>query len=456
MLEWAIAFLGKRNSGKTYNAAVLVEQLINSSVPVIVLDVMGIWWGLRVGVDKHGEPDPKRPGLPVVVIGGKHADIQLDPLKVSKIVEALLQTNTSAVLDVSQFRKYQQIQIATTFAEEVYRLADQYPAQRVVVCEETDQFAPQKPFRDEARCLGAFEDLVKLGGNRNICFIGISQRPASYNKNVLTQSDLLFIGRLTAPQDKAAIQAWVEKHAEENSKELREWYDTLSGLRKGQMWAWNDDEDWQVKALVQFGLRTTFHATRKFVLSKQAATVKLGDASVFIERFKDKFEPKPKSLPEVKIAHGPAKPELKAKRVIASMGSTRGTIQVEAKLIRPPRVPQPEPISNEPLAHLKARAPIARDQIHEPTLEANDREIVGQLLYVIEQGRLKQELGSNQVVEILKEYGWIHEKREVEEGLLKLCDWKFTVRKLQANKSWKYHETENAEGRIILDMVNQT
>ncbi len=296
-LSWVITILAKRNAGKTYNAGVLTEKIISAQVPTMILDGMGTWWGLRVGVDAEGRPDPTKEGLPVVVIGGRHADIQLDSSKVEKIVEALLQTNTSAVLDLSQFRKGEQTRIAMIFAEEVYRLADKYPAERVIVVEETEMFAPQRPFREEARCLGAFEDLVKRGGNRNLCFIGITQRAASYNKNLLTQSDMLIIGRITAPQDKEAIQAWVEKHAEEDKKELATWYDSLSGLKKGQMWVWNDDDEYPIKKLVQFRKRRTFHATRKFVLSKQAVNVKLGDASQFIERFKDKFEPKPKPTP---------------------------------------------------------------------------------------------------------------------------------------------------------------
>ncbi|KKR01652.1 MAG: hypothetical protein UT24_C0003G0059 [Candidatus Woesebacteria bacterium GW2011_GWB1_39_12] len=290
-VAWVIGFLAKRNAGKTYNAADLCEEMLKAKIPVIVIDGMSVWWGLRSGKDGTGS------GLPIVILGGEHADIKLDPTKIEKVVEALLQTNTSAVLDIGQLRKGEQMRVVTAFVEELYRLAFKYPAERHVFIEEADMFAPQKPFKEESRCLGAFEDLVKRGGNRNLGCTLITQRSASLNKNVLTQADCLVIGRTTAPQDKAAIQAWVEKHSEKDKHELEEWYDSLNGLKKGEAWVWNADEEWNIFKKVQFRERETFHATRKFMLTKHAQQIKLMDATEFIEKFKDKFEPKPTPKP---------------------------------------------------------------------------------------------------------------------------------------------------------------
>jgi hypothetical protein len=446
-ITWVLTFVAKRNAGKTYNTAVYVEELVDKKIPVLVIDGMGVWWGLRTGVDDEGRPDPKKPGLPVVIIGGKHADINLDPAKVEKIVEALLQTNTSAVLDISQFRKGEQMRIAMVFAEELYRLADKYPAERVLVVEEADMFAPQKPFREEARCLGAFEDLVKRGGNRNIGLAMITQRSADFNKNLLTQSDGLVVGRLTAPQDKQAIQAWVEKHAEKDKTELNEWYDSLSHLKKGQVWVWNDDDEFPIYKKVQFRKRRTFHATRKFILTKQAHDVQLGDASEFIERFKDKFEPKPKAAPQ------PPKPILMP---------NRQDVKRESALIREvhreqsrPDLPPSDGVSSD--AHVRVREPIAGDRIRMPTLEANDQEVTGQILYALKLGALDGEQKSaKEILGTLANYGWIHPKPAVDQGLLKLCDLKFFTRKLASNEAWYYKPTENAKDRIILELVNAT
>lgn len=40
---------GKRGSGKTNGATVLVEELLKAELPVVVLDPVDAWWGLKVG-----------------------------------------------------------------------------------------------------------------------------------------------------------------------------------------------------------------------------------------------------------------------------------------------------------------------------------------------------------------------------------------------------------------------
>lgn len=37
--------LGKRGSGKTTTARVLVEELLGHGLPAVVLDPTGVWWG---------------------------------------------------------------------------------------------------------------------------------------------------------------------------------------------------------------------------------------------------------------------------------------------------------------------------------------------------------------------------------------------------------------------------
>ena len=70
------AILAKRGSGKTYTAAVLVEELHAAGMPLVVADPVGVWWGLRSSADGAG------PGLPFVVFGGDHADDHPDNLRV--------------------------------------------------------------------------------------------------------------------------------------------------------------------------------------------------------------------------------------------------------------------------------------------------------------------------------------------------------------------------------------
>ena len=66
-----IAILAKRGSGKTYCAAVLVEEMVKAGLPVVVVDPIGVWWGLRSNARGDG------PGLPIVIFGGDRADLPL-------------------------------------------------------------------------------------------------------------------------------------------------------------------------------------------------------------------------------------------------------------------------------------------------------------------------------------------------------------------------------------------
>jgi DNA helicase HerA-like ATPase len=74
---WTFADLGIKDSGKTYDAGDLAEEFLKNGVPILVLDGMGIWLGLRIGADKKGRPDPEKPGMPVVVFGGDHKDLPI-------------------------------------------------------------------------------------------------------------------------------------------------------------------------------------------------------------------------------------------------------------------------------------------------------------------------------------------------------------------------------------------
>ncbi len=64
---WQIAVFGK-----TYAAKGLLERVMAGGGRVCVVDPLGVWWGLRAA------PDGAAPGYPVVVFGGRHADIPLE------------------------------------------------------------------------------------------------------------------------------------------------------------------------------------------------------------------------------------------------------------------------------------------------------------------------------------------------------------------------------------------
>jgi hypothetical protein len=67
----------------------------------------------------------------------------------------------------------------------------------------------------------------------------ITQRPAEIAKAVLTQIETLVAHRLTAPQDRKAIEEWVKGHHEPG--EAREVLTSLASLDRGEAWVWSPD-----------------------------------------------------------------------------------------------------------------------------------------------------------------------------------------------------------------------
>lgn len=275
---WVISFIAKRGAGKTHNAGVLAEEMFKNGVPIVVIDPMGIFYGLRVGKGGHGN------GLPIVVIGGEHADLPLIPAKAAEIAKAIVDTNISCVLDLSRMSKGEMLRVVTAFLNELY---NDNRVDRHVFIEEADVFAPQKPFGPDATmCLNAVDNFVRRGGNKNLGCSLITQRSAVLSKDLLTQSDALVVMRTLAPQDKKAIQAWVEEQAEDDKSKMKRWYDSLNILENGEAWIWKPDNP-KIFEKVKFRPRETFHATREFIKTPQAATIRLMDVGEFVTKFKD-------------------------------------------------------------------------------------------------------------------------------------------------------------------------
>jgi DNA helicase HerA-like ATPase len=66
----------------------------------------------------------------------------------------------------------------------------------MLVIEESQLIIPQfTGGGDVARMVGIYEEIIRLGRNYGIGCTMISQRPQSVNKEVLNQTECLFVGR---------------------------------------------------------------------------------------------------------------------------------------------------------------------------------------------------------------------------------------------------------------------
>lgn len=228
-----IAILAKRRAGKSYTMRKLVEQLLNAQEQVILVDPKGDQWGIR------SSADGKKPGFPILILGGEHGDAPLEVNSGEVVAKLVVEERVSVLIDLSTFRKYEIAVFMSTFLENLYRLKAQekYRTPVMLIIDEADAIAPQKPQKGEERMLGAAEDIVRRGGQRGIGCALITQRSAVLNKNVLTQAQMLIVLRTIAPQDLAAMKAWIDVHGSvEQGKELM---DSLPALPIGDAWFWS-------------------------------------------------------------------------------------------------------------------------------------------------------------------------------------------------------------------------
>lgn len=244
-----IAFLAMRGSGKTYAALALVEEMILHGLHVACIDPVGVMWGLRSSADGKSE------GLPVIILGGDHGDVPLEVTAGSAVADFIMESRQPCVIDLSLFRKGEQTRFMCDFAERLYH-KNRNPIH--LVLDEADAWCPQKPMHEQARLLGAMEDLVRRGRARGIGVSLISQRPAVINKNVLTQIECLIALRMTGPQDISAIKQWIHHHGTEEDQEKV--LSSLSSLPRGTAWFWSPG--WlKVLKKIEFRKRKTFDSS---------------------------------------------------------------------------------------------------------------------------------------------------------------------------------------------------
>ncbi len=224
--------IARRGRGKTYTASVMAEEMVREGLPFVVLDPLGAWWGLR------SNADGTKAGLPVVILGGEHGDIPLEATGGRAVADFIVAHPGHYILDLSGFdSNAAQERFSTDFAERLYRAKATERAALHLFVDEADSFAPQRTTPGQQRMLGAFEALARRGRIRGIGLTVITQRPASLNKNVLTQVECLISMQITGPQDRAAVDDWVKQYGEPGQR--AEWLASLASLAIGEAWVWS-------------------------------------------------------------------------------------------------------------------------------------------------------------------------------------------------------------------------
>jgi hypothetical protein len=227
-LDDRIAIVGTAGSGKTYAAKGFVERLLDSGARVAIVDPLGVWWGLRASADGSAA------GYPVVVFGGKHADVPINAEMGAALGRLIANEALACVIDLSELgSNAARRRFMAAFSEALYE-ANEEPLH--LVLDEADLWAPQRPIKGWEGLLGHIEEIVRRGRVRGFIPWLITQRPAVVHKDVLSQADILIAMKLTASQDRDAIGAWIEGQADR--QEGKRILGDLPRLQRGEGYLW--------------------------------------------------------------------------------------------------------------------------------------------------------------------------------------------------------------------------
>lgn len=274
-LDWATlatVVYGARGSGKTCLGRVFAEEAHAAGLRFCAIDLKGDWWGLKSSADGKSE------GLPVVVFGGDHQDVPLEHGAGKFVGETVAKLEQSYILDLEYFSKGKQVRFLADFFLSLYD-ANREPL--IVLMDEAQRYAPQARMVDpeSAKCLGAVEDLVKLGRKHGIAPVLFTQRGSGLNKEVSELCDMLVAFRTPGPLDQDRVKDWLDANTTKAQRD--EVMGQLSGIATGTAVFASGHPDLKV-----FGV----HAVRRPDTFDSSATPKVGQRRV---------EPKKLAKPDI-------------------------------------------------------------------------------------------------------------------------------------------------------------
>jgi uncharacterized protein len=254
-LDDRLAFVGTAGSGKTYNAGGCVERLLSAKARAVVIDPLGVWWGLRLRADGATAST-----FDIPIFGGLHGDLALTEHAGALIGETVAGMAESCIIDLSQIgTKAGERRFMLAFLTALYRGVNGTPVHLVI--DEADMFAPQRLLDKEgeaAKLLGMMETIVRRGRVKGFIPWLITQRPAVLSKDVLSQADGMIAFKLTASQDRDAIGAWIEGQADK--QEGRSILASLPGLERGRGVVWIPTRG--ILETASFPQKVTFDSSR--------------------------------------------------------------------------------------------------------------------------------------------------------------------------------------------------
>lgn len=291
------AIVAQKGAGKTYLAMKMMEEAVKAGLQSIAMDPTGVWYGLSASGDG--------PALPVLVMGGEHGNVPLESTSGEVVAEFIVDSGRSVVLDLSLMRKAEMHRFMAAFLDKLYHYKATHRENLHVFFDEADTAAPQSPGPEQARVLGAAEDVVRRGRSRGLGMTLITQRPAVLNKNLLEMCDTLYIMRVIGANDQDAIRKRVGVDAP--ADQVKTMMASLASLENGEAWIWSPGALSMFKRF-RVGAKQTFDSGRspkpgeRVVQPKTRAEIDLNDLTAKIKATVEKSKENDPKLLRAEVA----------------------------------------------------------------------------------------------------------------------------------------------------------
>ena len=183
---------GKSGSGKSNTASVIIEKLLDSQFPVLIVDTDGEYYGLKEQYEiLHAGADDE-------------CDIQVSPEHAEKIANLALEQNVPIILDVSGYLDEADAEeMLLQVSRQLFAKEKKLKKPFLMLVEECHEYIPEKGGMGEAGKM--LIKVAKRGRKHGLGVVGISQRPADVKKDYITQCDWLVWHRLTWRNDTKVV-----------------------------------------------------------------------------------------------------------------------------------------------------------------------------------------------------------------------------------------------------------
>ena len=225
---------GGKGMGKTNLGSVLAEECAAAGLRFAVIDPMGVWWGLRHSADGKG------PGIEVLILGGIHGDIPIEPTGGAVVADLVVDEDANVVIDISRrpdgtmWSIAERVRFVTDYSKRLYQRQGERRRPILQFYDEAARFVPQVVRQGEeqvAACMGAIAVLVEEGRNVAIGVCLLTQRSARLNKDVAELADSMIAFRTVGPNSRRAVLDWLGEHVEK--EQIKVFDQQLRALPRG-------------------------------------------------------------------------------------------------------------------------------------------------------------------------------------------------------------------------------